>query len=69
MQDIKSGPARPSFWCGILTAEKQAAAPTQARTVRGPYTTFNLANSQREKTGTPTGQGTNDGAGQEEDEG
>ena len=68
MQDIKTGPARPSFWCGILTAEKQAAAPTQARTVRGPYTTFNLANSQREKTGAPTGQGTTDGAGQEEND-
>jgi hypothetical protein len=67
MQDIKTGPARPSFWCGILTAEKQALAPSQARTVRGPYTTFNIANTQREKTGGATGQGTSNGAGQEED--
>ena len=51
MHEIKTVSAKPSFWCGILTAEKQATAPTQARTVRGPYTTFNLANSQRDKTG------------------
>ena len=60
MHEIKTVSARPSFWCGILTAEKQAAAPAQARTVRGPYTTFNLANSQRDKTGVPAGQGTID---------
>lgn len=66
MHEIKTSLARPSFWCGILTAEKQAAAPTQARTVRGPYTAFNLANSQRDKTGRPTGQGTTDGESQEE---
>ena len=67
MQDIKTGPARPSFWCGILTAEKQAATPRQARTVRGPYTTFNLTNTQRDKSGRTTAQGTNDGAGQEDE--
>ncbi len=38
MQDIKTGPARATFWCGVLTAEKQTTAPTQARTVRGVYT-------------------------------
>ncbi len=65
MHEIKTGPARPSFWCGILTAEKQAATPSQARTVRGPYTAFNLANSQRERTGNPNGQGKTDGDGQE----
>ncbi len=66
MHEIKTGPARPSFWCGILTAEKQSATPTQARTVRGPYTAFNLANSQREKSGRPAGEGTTDGEGREE---
>ena len=66
MHEIKTGPARPSFWCGILTAEKQAATPIQARTVRGPYTAFNLANSQREKSGHPAGEGTTDGEGREE---
>jgi hypothetical protein len=66
MHEIKTGPARPSFWCGILTAETQATAPTQARTVRGPYTAFNLANSQRDKTGRQTGQGTIDGEGRKE---
>jgi hypothetical protein len=65
MHEIKTGPARPSFWCGILTAETQAV-PVQARTVRGPYTAFNLANSQRDKTGGPTGQGTIDGEGRKE---
>ena len=65
MHDIKSSPARHSFWCGILTAEKQSATPAQARTVRGPYTAFNLANSQRDKTGSPSGQGKTNGDGQE----
>lgn len=65
MSDGKTGQARNSFWCGILTAEKQAAAPTQARTVRGPYTAFNLANSQRDKTGHTTGEGKIDGESRE----
>ena len=38
MHDTKPAPPRATFWCGVLTAEKQAAAPTQARTVRGVYT-------------------------------
>jgi hypothetical protein len=63
---IKTGSARPSFWCGILTAEKQAAAPSQARTVRGPYTAFNLANSQRDKGGIAAPQGKSHGEGREE---
>jgi hypothetical protein len=66
MHEIKTGPPRTSFWCGILTAETQAATPAQARTVRGPYTAFNLANSQRDKTGGQTGQGTTDGEGRKE---
>jgi hypothetical protein len=61
MNDGKTGPARNSFWCGILTAEKQAATPTQARTIRGPYTAFNLANSQRDKAGNTIGEGKTDG--------
>ena len=67
MQDTKTGPARPSFWCGILTAGKQAAAPAQARIVRGPYTAFNLANTQRDKSGRTTARGTIDGAGEEKE--
>lgn len=66
MHEPKTGPARPSFWCGILTAEKQAATPIQARTVRGPYTATNLANLQRDKTGRTTGQGTLDAEGNKE---
>ena len=65
MHELKSGPGRPSFWCGILTAEIQAAPPGRARTVRGPYTAFNLANSQRDKSGNPTAEGTPDGEGRE----
>jgi hypothetical protein len=65
MHEVKTGAARSSFWCGILTAEKQAATPTRARTVRGPYTAFNLANSQRDKSGNPAAEGTTDGEGRE----
>ena len=61
MNEFKTSPARHSFWCGILTAENPAAKPTQARTVRGPYTAFNLANSQRERTGNTIGEGKIDG--------
>jgi hypothetical protein len=66
MHEIKTGTGRPSFWCGILTAEKQVAAPIRARTVRGPYTASNLANSQREKSGSPA-KGTPHGEGREKD--
>ena len=61
MHEIKTGSTRGSFWCGILTAEKQAATPSKARTVRGPYTAFNLANSQRDKSGSPTAEGPTNG--------
>lgn len=64
MSQIKTNPARHSFWCGILTAENPAATPSQARTVRGPYTAFNLANSQRDRTDSTLGEGS-DGEGQE----
>ena len=67
MNEIKSGSARPSFWCGILTAEKQGATPVQARTVRGPYTAFNLANSQRDRTDNTIGEGKSDGESREKD--
>jgi hypothetical protein len=67
MHEIKTGPGRPTFWCGILTGEKQSATPSQARTVRGPYTAFNLANSQRDKIGGPAGEGSADGKGGEKD--
>lgn len=63
MHETKTSPARPSFWCGVLTAGIQATAPNRARTIRGPYTASNLANSQRDKAGPPAGQGTNDGEG------
>ncbi len=66
MHDTKTGPARASFWCGILTAEKRDT-PTQARTVRGPYTAFTLANSRRDKTGGTTGLGTMDDEGEKEE--
>jgi hypothetical protein len=65
MNEIKTGPARHSFWCNILTAENPAAKSAQARTVRGPYTAFNLANSQRDRTGNPIGEGQVDGESQE----
>ena len=65
MTDNKPGPAR-NPWCGILTAEKQASAPTQARTVRGPYTAFNLANSQRDRSGSTIAEGKTDGESPEE---
>jgi len=67
MNEIKSGPARPSFWCGILTADSPTAKSTQARTVRGPYTAFNLANSQRDRTDSTLGEGKVDGEGPEKD--
>ena len=41
MHEIKTGPARATFWCGVLTAGKQSTAPTQARTVRGVYSASN----------------------------
>lgn len=65
MHETKTGPARGSFWCGILTAETQSAKPAQARTVRGPYTAFNVANSSRDKTGDVAGEGKADGDGEE----
>ncbi len=40
MHDSKPNPARPSFWCGVLTAEKQAVTPSRARLVRGHCTSF-----------------------------
>lgn len=49
MHDIKTGPARATFWCGVLTAEKQAATPTQARTVRGMYTSSNSQGPNAER--------------------
>jgi len=49
MHDIKTGPARATFWCGVLTAEKQAATPTQARTVRGMYTSSSVQGLQTER--------------------
>ena len=61
MSESKTGPTGPVFWCGILTGEKQAAAPSQARTVRGPYTASSLANSQRDKSDRTNGHGTTDG--------
>lgn len=67
MNEIKTGPARHSFWCGILTTDNPAAKSTQARTVRGPYTAFNLANSQRDRAGSTPGEGKDDGEGQEKD--
>lgn len=67
MHEIKTGPARPTFWCGILTGEKQAAAPVQARTVRGPYTAFNLANSQRDRVTSPAAPRKTDGDSPEKD--
>ncbi len=63
MQESKPNPGQTSFWCGVLTAAKQAETPSRARTVRGPYTASSLANSQRDKTdllnseGTPHGEG------------
>jgi hypothetical protein len=67
MNEIKTSPARHSFWCGILTAENPAAKSTQARTVRGPYTAFNAANSQRDRTGNTPGEGNFDGESQQKD--
>jgi hypothetical protein len=67
MHESKAGPARPFFWCGVQTAEKQAVAPDGARTVRGPYTAFSLANSQRSKPAMRAGKGRGDGQGHKED--
>jgi hypothetical protein len=66
MHEIKTGTGRPSFWCGILTGEQQAAPPPCARTVRGPYTASSLANTQRDKSGNPA-KGTPHGEGREKD--
>lgn len=65
MHEIKTGPAKASFWCGILTAEAQAAAPKGTRTVRGPYTTFNLANAQRDRPVEPEAEPAPDAEGRE----
>lgn len=62
MDELKPGPARHSFWCGILTKENKSAAPAaRTRTVRGPYTAFNSGAAKGDKTGSVPGKGTNDG--------
>ena len=65
MQQSKPGPGPTSFWCGVLTAAKQAETPSRARTVRGPYTASSLANSQRDKSGRVPNEGTPHGEGTE----
>lgn len=49
MHEIKTGPPRTTFWCGVLTAEKPASQPTQARTVRGVYTSSSVPGMHPER--------------------
>ncbi len=62
MDGLKPEAARQSFWCGILNKESTTAAPAAlTRTVRGPYSAFSGGTQKNDKTGSPAGQGTNNG--------